>query len=36
MTLSKIGAALTLRGFTAQRGGRLFPTQVTGIFDLNQ
>lgn len=36
MTLSKIGAALTLRGFTAQRCGRLFPTQVTGIFDLNQ
>ena len=35
-TLSKIGAELTLRGFTPQRGGRWFPAQVKGILDLNQ
>jgi hypothetical protein len=34
-TLSKIGAELTLRGFTPQRGGRWFPAQVKGILDLN-
>ena len=35
-TFSEIGAELTLRGFTPQRGGRWFPVQVKAILDLNQ
>jgi len=35
-TFSEIGAELTLRGFTPQRGGRWFPAQVKAILDLNQ
>ena len=35
-TLAEIGAELTLRGFTPQRGGRWFPAQVKAILDLNQ
>jgi hypothetical protein len=35
-TFCEIGAELTLRGFTPQRGGRWFPAQVKAILDLNQ
>ena len=34
-TLSEIGAELTLRGYTPQRGGRWFPAQIKAILDLN-
>jgi hypothetical protein len=33
-TLSEIGAELTLRGFTPQRGGRWYPAQIKAILDL--
>ena len=35
-TFCEIGAELTLRGFTPQRGGRWFPAQVKAILDMNQ
>lgn len=34
-TLSEIGAELTLRGYTPQRGGRWYPAQIKAILDLH-
>jgi DNA invertase Pin-like site-specific DNA recombinase len=34
-TLSKIGAELTVRGYTPQRGGRWYPAQIKAILDMS-
>jgi hypothetical protein len=33
-TLSEIGAELTVRGYTPQRGGRWYPAQIKAILDM--